>query len=113
LPGVETRGTRILRLLAPIAPHITQHLWQHLNFGDNIIDAPWPKVICDALKTTQIELMVQINGKLKGKITVASGADDATVQATAMGDPKIQKALADSELKRCIVVPGRLVNLVI
>lgn len=103
----------LLRLLAPITPHITHHLWRKMGFGENILDAPWPQVDRKALKMDNITLVVQINGKLRGSITVSADADEETVKTTALSDPKIQSFMADKSLKKIILVPKKLVNIVV
>ncbi len=102
----------LLRILSPIAPHITHYLWQELQYPGAIIDASWPLSNVAALKMDQIELVVQINGKLRTRITVASDANEKTIQDTAIQDAKVQLTLTDKTVKKIITVPGRLVNIV-
>lgn len=104
----------LLKTLAPIAPHITHHLWKDLCYGAGkaIIDSPWPKVALDALKVDELEIVVQINGKRRGQISVPANADQRTVETLALADEKVKALIADKETKRVIVVPGRLVNIV-
>jgi leucyl-tRNA synthetase len=103
-----------LRLLYPVAPHITHVLWQELgyaaSFGD-ILDAPWPQVDPAALEQADIELMVQVNGKLRGSIRVPREADRAAIEAAALGAESVQKFITGTP-KKIIVVPGKLVNIV-
>ncbi|MBK4734849.1 leucine--tRNA ligase [Noviherbaspirillum pedocola] len=103
-----------LRLLYPVAPHITHVLWQELgyanSFGD-ILDAPWPQVDAAALEQADIELMVQVNGKLRGSIRVPREADRAAIEAAAMASEGVQKFVTGAP-KKIIVVPGKLVNIV-
>ena len=103
----------LLRLLAPIAPHITQSLWQHLGYGEDILEAPWPEVDEAALVQDEIELVVQINGKLRGNIRVPSDAGKAAIEEIALASEAVQKQLNGGSAKKVIVVPGRLVNVVI
>jgi leucyl-tRNA synthetase len=107
----------LLRLLSPITPHITHHLWQTLKYDGLIIDAEWPKVNVDALKAEQIELVIQINGKLRGRLRVQSDADNSTIQTLALQEESIKKYLSELKPnqppKKIIIVPGRLVNIVI
>ena len=103
----------LLRILAPIAPHITHHLWRELAYGDNILNAKWPKVNADALKIQNIELIVQVNGKLRGKITVPIHADQQTIEAQALQHENVLRMIADKTVKKIIVVPGKLVNVVV
>ncbi len=103
-----------LRVLYPVAPHVTHALWAELGYAaahGDILDAPWPKVDAAALEQAEIELMVQVNGKLRGKITVAKDADKATIEATALADESVRK-FVEGAPKKIIVVPGKLVNIV-
>jgi leucyl-tRNA synthetase len=103
----------LLRLLSPITPHITQALWQELGYGDNILTASWPAVDESALVQDEIELMIQVNGKLRGSLCVAKDADKTAIEQLALAHEAVQKLLAGAEAKKVIVVPGRLVNVVI
>ncbi len=103
----------LLRLLSPITPHITQTLWKELGYGDNILAAPWPEVDEAALEQDEIELVIQVNGKLRGNLRVAKDADKATIEQMALAHEAVQKQLAGGTAKKVIVVPGRLVNVVI
>jgi len=103
----------LLRLLAPITPHICHQLWQELHYGDNILDAPWPKVNLKVLKCAELELIVQVNGKLRSKILVNADASDSDIKHSAISDETIQRFLAGKPVKKVIVVPNRLVNIVI
>ncbi len=103
-----------LRVLYPVAPHITHELWQALNYAKShgdILDAPWPAVDATALEQSEIELMIQVNGKLRSSITVAKDADKASIEAAALANEQVQKHLTGAP-KKIIVVPGKLVNIV-
>jgi leucyl-tRNA synthetase len=103
-----------LRVLNPVAPHITHVLWQELGFAKtfgDILDAPWPQVDPAALEQAEIELMIQVNGKLRGSITVAKNADKALIEAAALANENVRKYLEGAP-KKIIVVPGKLVNIV-
>ena len=103
-----------LRVLYPVAPHITHALWQHLGYADlmgDILDAPWPEVDNAALEQAEIELMVQVNGKLRGSITVARDADKSMIEVAALANEQVQKHVAGTP-KKIIIVPGKLVNIV-
>jgi leucyl-tRNA synthetase len=104
-----------LRLLNPVAPHITHVLWQDLGFAKtqgDILDAPWPQVDPAALEQSEIELMVQVNGKLRGSVKVAKDADKAAIEAAALANENV-KRYVESAPKKVIVVPGKLVNIVV
>ncbi len=102
----------LLRLLAPITPHISQTLWKELGYGDDILSASWPEVDEAALVQDEIELVIQVNGKLRGNIRVAKDADKATIEQLALAHEAVQKQLAGAAPKKIVVVPGRLVNVV-
>ncbi len=103
-----------LRVLYPVTPHVTHILWQQLGyagqFGD-ILDAPWPQVDAGALEQAEIELMVQVNGKLRGSIIIAKDADKATIETAALSHEHVKKFIEGSP-KKVIIVPGKLVNIV-
>ncbi|HEX5394018.1 MAG TPA: leucine--tRNA ligase [Rhodocyclaceae bacterium] len=103
----------LLRLLSPIAPHITHVLWKELGYGDDILSATWPEPLEAALKQDQIELMLQVNGKLRGSVKVAADADKATIEAAALADEMAQKFMEGKAPKKIVVVPGRLINIVV
>src|SRR5450830_374901 len=103
-----------LRILNPITPHITHALWQELGFAKqqgDILDAEWPQVDAAALEQSEIEMMIQVNGKLRGSITVAKNADKAAIEALALANESVQKFLTGAP-KKVIVVPGKLINIV-
>jgi leucyl-tRNA synthetase len=103
-----------LRVLYPVAPHLTHALWAALGYAKahgDLLDAPWPQVDSTALEQSHIELMVQVNGKLRGKITVAKAADKASIEAAALSDDNVKK-FVEGAPKKIIIVPGKLVNIV-
>ncbi len=103
-----------LRMLNPVAPHITHTLWQELGYAKiygDILDAPWPQVDAAALEQSEIEMMIQVNGKLRGSITVAKDADKASIEAAALSNENVRKYVEGTP-KKIIVVPGKLVNIV-
>jgi len=103
----------LLRLLYPITPHISHQLWRDLGFGADILAAAWPEVDADALAVDEIELVLQVNGKLRGNMRVAKDADRAQIEALAMQNANVQKHVAGQPVKKVVVVPGRLVNVVV
>ncbi|MFN3883590.1 MAG: leucine--tRNA ligase [Rhodocyclaceae bacterium] len=103
----------LLRVLSPIAPHITHALWIELGYGDDILKAPWPEPCEEALAQEEEELVLQVNGKLRGAIRVKAGADDAAIEAAALASEAAQKFMAGRPAKKVVVVPGRLVNIVV
>jgi len=103
----------VVLMLAPIVPHITQALWQALGHRDLILNTPWPKVDAAALQRDEIELVVQVNGKLRAHITVAIDADKQTIETAALNEPNVQRFVGDKTVKKVVVVPNKLVNVVI
>lgn len=103
----------LLRLLSPVAPHITQELWQELGFGTDILKAEWPVVDETALASESIGLVVQVNGKLRGKILVPVAADRHVVEEAALNDENVRRFTAGQQVVKVIVVPGKLVNIVV
>ncbi len=103
---------RFLRLLAPFAPHIAEELWQRLGHSDSIAWTGWPEFDEALTRDETIEIAVQVKGKVRGRIAVPADADEATVIAAALELPNVAKELSGKELRRKIVVPGRLVNLI-
>jgi leucyl-tRNA synthetase len=103
----------LLRLLAPITPHIAHHLWRELGFGEDVLDAPWPEPDPSALERDEVELVVQVNGKLRGSIRVPKAAARSEIETLALANANVQKFVAGQNVKKVVVVPGRLVNLVV
>jgi leucyl-tRNA synthetase len=99
--------------LSPIVPHVTHSLWQSLGHDDALIDHRWPSPDPGALVQDAVEMVVQVNGKLRGRITVPVNADEAAVRESALADEHVRKFVSDKPLRKVIVVPGKLVNLVV
>jgi leucyl-tRNA synthetase len=113
--AVVAEGLSIfLRMLNPVAPHITHALWQELGYAKvygDILDVQWPEVDPQALEQAEIEMMIQVNGKLRGKVLVPKDADKAAIEAAALASEAVQKYVEGTP-KKVIVVPGKLVNIV-
>ncbi|MCC7083243.1 MAG: leucine--tRNA ligase [Burkholderiales bacterium] len=103
----------LLRMLAPITPHICHVLWRELAYGEDILDAPWPEVDEAALRADEQEIVVQVNGKLRGSIRVAHGAAREVLEKAALDNPAVRKFCQGRTPKKVVVVPGRLVNVVL
>jgi leucyl-tRNA synthetase len=103
----------LLRLLAPIVPHITHSLWQALKFRGLILKARWPKVAADALTTEEIVWVVQINGKLRAHLSLATHANEEVIKAAALNNPHIKRYTENQTIKKVIIVPKKLINIVI
>jgi len=112
--AVAFEGYSILaRLLYPIAPHICHALWNELEPGGNILEAGWPKEDETALAQDTVDYVVQVNGKLRGKLTVAVDASREAIEAAALADEAAQRFIEGKPVKKVIVVPGKLVNIVV
>jgi len=105
--------TSVLLLLSPIVPHICNRLWLDLGFERPIIDAVWPKHNPDLMMTDTLEIIVQVNGKLRSKITVDGSIENAELEQLVLMDEKIKKYTDDQTIKKIIIVPKKLVNIVI
>ncbi len=106
----------LLRCLYPATPHLAHSLWVELGYAvqaGELLDAPWPEVDAGALQQDEIELVLQINGKLRGSVTVPAGADKAAIEAAALASEAFIRQAAGAPARKVIVVPGRLVNIVV
>ncbi len=102
----------VLRLLGPIAPHITHHLWSSLGYGDDILGSDWPSPDEAALRQETIQYVVQVNGKVRAKIQAPAEADKATVEGIARANENVQRFIGEAQVRKVIVVPNKLVNIV-
>jgi leucyl-tRNA synthetase len=103
----------LLRLLSPITPHIAHALWRDLGYGEDILSAPWPEHDPAALVQDELELVVQVNGKKRGDVRVPRDADRKAIEAIVLADANVQKFIDGQTVKKVVVVPGRLVNVVV
>ena len=103
---------KLVLLLSPLAPHICEELWQRLGHTESLATEPWPGYDKDLAKEDQIEIAVQIKGKVKSRITVPADISKDELEKEALEDPKIKKLIEGKEIKKIIAVPGRLVNIV-
>ena len=102
----------LIKLLSPIAPHITMVLCRDLGYGDDVLSASWPVVDEAALVRDSIDLVVQVNGKVRASIAVAANADQEAIKAEALANDNVQRNIEGKEVKKVIVVPGKLVSIV-
>ncbi len=102
----------LLRLLSPIVPHITHNLWQALHYGDDILNAQWPQPDEAALARSLVTMVVQVNGKLRGQIEVAVDAERTVIEQIALAEPNVQRFSEGRPVRKIVIVPGKLVNVV-
>ncbi|HXV49990.1 MAG TPA: class I tRNA ligase family protein, partial [Candidatus Binatia bacterium] len=107
--GLET----IIVLLAPFVPHVAGELWERLGHQERLDQVPWPSYSAAALEEEKLLIVVQVNGKVRGKITVPADMDEEGVQAQALADSKVIGFLEGRNFKRVVYVPRRLVNIVV
>ena len=103
----------LLRLLSPIVPHITHGLWQELGYAGALLCAPWPRVDTAALAADAVTLAVQVSGKLRGTVRVPAAADQDAIRAAALAEPNVARFVGAAQVRKVIVVPGKLVNIVV
>ncbi|MFP4147177.1 MAG: leucine--tRNA ligase [Halorhodospira sp.] len=106
--GLETA----VLILAPIAPHLCHRLWFELGHATPVVDAAWPEANERALVREQVELVVQVNGKVRSRITLPADADQAQAQEAALGEPNVQRFTAGKTIRKVVFVPGKLINVV-
>ena len=111
-PAVQEAIETLMLLLAPITPHIAEEMWAKTGHNDSIHLQKWPEVDESALQVDEVELAVQVNGKLKARIVVANDLDKDAIIEKAMQEQKVQDAIAGKTVRKTIVVPGKLVNIV-
>ena len=112
--AVISEGTSILlRVLSPVTPHICHYLWRELGFGEDILASSWPQVDANALATDEIELVIQVNGKLRSRVSVPADADEGTVRQIALADDKVVRHVGGKTVKKVVIVRGRLINIVV
>ena len=103
----------VVLMLSPLVPHICHALWRELGHESALIDQLWPEVDSSALELDLIELVIQVNGKLRGRVSIEADADREAVEAHALADENVQRFIAGKDIRKVIVVPGRLVNIVV
>jgi leucyl-tRNA synthetase len=103
----------LLRLLSPIAPHVTHQLWKDLGYGEDILKAQWPEPNPKALEQDEIELVLQVNGKLRGHLRAPKAADRGQLEQLALAHEAVTRFTEGQAVKKVVVVPGRLINVVV
>ena len=100
-------------LLAPIVPHICHRLWQDLGHERPVVDEPWPQADPAALASDSCQIVVQVNGKLRARLEVPAGIDAEELQRRALAEENVQRFIAGQAVRKIVVVPGKLVNVVV
>jgi leucyl-tRNA synthetase len=113
--GGVTRGQleRFALILSPFAPHMAEELWARLGHAESLAFEPFPMADPKMLVDAEVEIPISIQGKVRHKVMVPTGADKAAIEAIAMGDPRVKELIAGKTVQKVIVVPGKMVNLVI
>jgi leucyl-tRNA synthetase len=102
----------LVLMVSPVVPHIAEELWQALGHRNSLAKVSWPEWREDALLAEEILIVVQVNGKLRSRITVAADATKQEIEKAALQDPRIQEFISGKTIKKIVVVPGKLVNIV-
>jgi leucyl-tRNA synthetase len=102
----------VVLMLCPIVPHASHYLWQQLGGNGEVMNAPWPVVDETALTRDSINIVIQVNGKVRAKMTVSADTDKTTIESLALEQDNVQRFIADATVRKVIVVPGKLVNIV-
>jgi len=103
----------LILMVSPFAPHTAEELWQRYGHADGIGAAAWPVYDAEAARAEEVVIPVQVNGKLRGRVTVAPDADEAVLEAAALADPAVQAHLQGKTIKKVVVARGRLVSIVV
>jgi leucyl-tRNA synthetase len=99
-------------MLSPMAPHISEELWQALGHSQSLAYAPWPVFDPKYIQESVVEIPVQINGKIRGRLTVSVSATEEEAKQAALQDPKVKKHLEGYSVRKVIVIPKKLINIV-
>jgi leucyl-tRNA synthetase len=102
----------LVEMLGPFAPHLAEEMWEALGHEDRLVDRPWPVFDATKIEEEEIEIVVQINGKLRSRLRLAASSDREALEKAALADKKIREHLADKTIRKVVVVPGRMVNVV-
>ena len=113
LPVLRAAMEALALLIAPLAPHTAEELWEALGHAPSIANATWPQYDPAAITASEVTVVVQVNGKVRSKLTLPAGSPDAEIEAAALADPKVREYTSGKPLKKVIVVQGKLVNIVV
>ncbi len=104
---------KFVLILAPFAPHIAEELWEKLSHAESLAYEPWPEYDAELIKEKEIELAVQVQGKIKDRIAVSADADEEQIKQAALSSEKIIAAMAGKPAKKIIVIKSRLLNILV
>jgi len=113
LPVLAEVQRSLVLLLAPFAPYLAHELWEMLGEKGSLLRAPWPKYDPALAKEDEIEIPVQVNGKLRGRIVVPADSTEDAIREAALADEKVKAAIAGKQIVKVIVVPGKLISIVV
>jgi leucyl-tRNA synthetase len=103
----------LVLLLSPFAPHVAEELWQELGYDGGILSAAWPDVNTDALKRDTVDIVVQVNGKVRGKLSAPAGVSREQLEKDVLAAPSVQRYTDGKTVRKIIVIPNKLVNVVV
>jgi leucyl-tRNA synthetase len=113
IPFLAEVQRNVVLLLAPFAPYLAHELWEMLGERGNVLRAPWPKYDAELAQEEEIEIPVQINGKLRSRVVVPADATEEFVVERALADEKVKAAIAGKQIVKRIYVPGKMLNLIV
>jgi leucyl-tRNA synthetase len=113
LPALREAIETLVLLMNPFAPHVCEEMWLRLGHQGGLVRQPWPVADEAVAREDSVELAVQVNGKVRGRITVPRDADEAEIRRWALSEPRVAEELSGKQVAKLIVVPGRLVSLVV
>jgi leucyl-tRNA synthetase len=113
LPALREALETLVLLLNPFTPHLCEELWLRLGHDGGLVRASWPVADAEAAREDEVELAVQVNGKVRARVTVARGAAEAAIREKALAEPRVQEHVQGKQIAKFVVVPGRLVSLVV
>jgi leucyl-tRNA synthetase len=103
----------MVRLLYPMAPHFAEELWQQMGFSDSLVDRKWIEWDSNFIESDEVSIVIQVNGKVRSQLVVDSDSDQEKVKEAALADSKVKSYIEGKEIRKVIVVPKKLVNIVV
>ena len=112
-PALREALDTLVLLLNPFTPHVCEEMWARLGHAGGLVHASWPVFDAEAAREDAVELAVQVNGKVRGRVVVPSGASEDEIRAQALAEPRVAEHVLGKQMVKCVVVPGRLVSVVV